>query len=117
MIFIHEIGIGQKIKEARKKQKISRAELADSVAITEQYLGEIERGKRIPSLEVYVNLVNTLQISSDVCLRSSSGNSLYYIYKEILEIVTLLQRLSQMQVRMILSVIKILVSYIEHEHT
>ncbi len=116
MISIDEVGIGKKIKEARKNQKVSRAALAESVAITEQYLGEIERGKRIPSLEVYVNLVNTLQISSDVCLRSSNCNSLYYIYNEILEIVTLLQRLSQTQVSMILSVIKILVSYMECEH-
>ncbi|MCI8610770.1 MAG: helix-turn-helix transcriptional regulator [Clostridiales bacterium] len=117
MICIDKIGIGKKIKETRKNQNISRAALSESAAITEQYLGEIERGKRIPSLEVYVNLVNTLQISSDVCLRSSKCNSLHYIYNEILEIVTLLQKLSQTQVSMILSVIKILVSYMEYERT
>ena len=117
MISINEVGIGQKIKETRKNQNVSRAVLAESVAITEQYLGEIERGKRIPSLEVYVNLVNTLQISSDVCLRSSDCQSLYYIYNEILEIVALLQKLSQTQVSMILSVIQVFVAYMECEHT
>ncbi len=115
MISIDELHMGQRIKEARKNQKISRGTLADLVAITEQYLGEIERGKRIPSLEVYVNLVNALQISSDVCLKSNDCGSLHYIHNESLEIVHLLQGLSQRQVHVVLSIVQNLIDYMQKE--
>lgn len=115
MIPIHEIHMGKRIKEARKNQKISREALADLVAITEQYLGEIERGKRIPSLEVYVNLINALQISSDVCLKDNDCGSLQYIQNESLEILQMLQGLSPAQVHVVLSIVQDLIDYMQKE--
>jgi len=68
--------MGDRIKAARKKKHLTQGELAEMVDITQFYMGEIERGVKTPSLDLFVRLVDVLDVSADYLLRDivSVGN-------------------------------------------
>ena len=55
--------LGKRIKDARKKLKLTQEKLAEKANISNVYLGEIERGIKIPN-DVYQNIFEYL-FSSD----------------------------------------------------
>lgn len=62
------IAIGQRIRQARKKHKQTQEELAKQVGLSASFLGHIERGTRIMSLETLEALCKALLISADYLL-------------------------------------------------
>lgn len=54
--------IGQKIRNLRTDQKLSQAQLADSLGISARYLGEVEAGKRNLSFGILYAIANRLAI-------------------------------------------------------
>ena len=52
--------IGLRIKALRNKKGLTQEHLAETVGITPQYLGNIERGKENPTLKTFINLSNGL---------------------------------------------------------
>lgn len=61
--------IGRRIKEARQKVGFSQSELAEAINVTVSTISTIERGVRAPSLEVLVNILETLGTSADLVLQ------------------------------------------------
>lgn len=61
--------IGRRIKEARQKAGFSQSELAEAIDVTVSTISTIERGVRAPSLEVLVNILETLGTSADLVLQ------------------------------------------------
>lgn len=57
--------MGRRIRGLRKQQGLTQAELAQQVGISTSFMGHIERGTRIASLETLVGLSHTLQVSLD----------------------------------------------------
>lgn len=55
--------IGNKIKEARKTAKLSQAELAEKVGISEKHISNIERGLNLPDLDNFFNILRVLKLS------------------------------------------------------
>ena len=68
--------MGNRIKETRKKLGLTQEELAEKLEITPCYVGEIERDVKMPSLELFIKIVNVLDVSADYLLRDivSVGN-------------------------------------------
>ncbi|MBQ8414493.1 MAG: helix-turn-helix transcriptional regulator [Clostridia bacterium] len=68
--------IGDRIKAARKKLNLTQEALAERVDVTLYYMGEIERGVKTPSLDLFIRLVEVLDVSADYLLRDtvSTGN-------------------------------------------
>ena len=68
--------IGDRIKAARKKLNLTQEVLAERVDVTLYYMGEIERGVKTPSLDLFIRLVEVLDVSADYLLRDtvSTGN-------------------------------------------
>ena len=60
--------IGLRIKERRKEAGLSQEALADRINITPEYLGKIERGERMPSTPVLIELSKKLGRSIDYFL-------------------------------------------------
>lgn len=71
---INQIAFGRKIRDAREKMGISRSDFAEQVDISTNFLGDIERGVKLPSLPNLVLMVNILKISIDVLLCDSLNN-------------------------------------------
>ncbi len=71
-----KLTIGDRIKVARKKLNLTQEALAEKVDITLYYMGEIERGEKTPSLDLFIRLVEVLDVSADYLLRDtvSTGN-------------------------------------------
>ena len=53
---------GEVLKVQRKVRKITQRELAVKVELDKTYISMLERGVRKPSLEVAINIANTLEI-------------------------------------------------------
>ena len=53
---------GEVLRVQRKIRKITQKELAVKVELDKTYISMLERGVRKPSLEVAINIANTLQI-------------------------------------------------------
>ena len=57
--------LGSIIKDARKKQGLTREQLAEKVNITPRYLISIENEKKKPSYDVLFKIIRELAIMSD----------------------------------------------------
>ncbi len=60
--------IGNNIKKYRTSKKITQEALARKTKLTQPYIGMIERGEKIPSLETLINILNALEVSADMVL-------------------------------------------------
>ncbi len=65
------IGLGRRIKSARRALNLTQEELAGRVGISLSFLGHIERGSRKASMETLVKLANALGESLDQLMRDS----------------------------------------------
>lgn len=61
--------IGDRIKESRKKLNLTQEQLAEKLDITVTYVSEIERNLKLPSMSLFIKLVETLDVASDYLLR------------------------------------------------
>lgn len=62
-MYIDKNFIGQKIKEFRKKEKLSQAELAEKVGLSDKHIGRIEAGRYFPNFLNFLNILEVLNIS------------------------------------------------------
>lgn len=65
------VSLGKRMKIKRRAKKISQEELAKSVRISISFYGNIERGKRIPSIDTLVAIANALGVGTDYLLAES----------------------------------------------
>jgi transcriptional regulator with XRE-family HTH domain len=61
--------IGQRIKQYREAAGLKQDELAKQVGLSITYISALERGVKLPKLETFIRIVNTLKIPSDYLLR------------------------------------------------
>ena len=62
--------IGARICQARKAMKLSQNELAEMVNISPSHMSDIENGKKIVKLDIFMRLTEALQVSADWLLRT-----------------------------------------------
>ena len=60
--------IGRNIRKYRTEHKLKQDELAEKAGLSSNYIGMVERGEKIPSLESLINILNSLEISADMVL-------------------------------------------------
>ncbi len=70
---------GLRIRTLRRQLKMTQEELAAEVGISASFMGHIERGTRVASLETLVALCTTLRVTPQYLLQSSLGNDEYNI--------------------------------------
>ena len=75
--------MGQRIKQARKAQHLTQAQLAQLVGLSSAFLGHIERGTRKASLETVKALCKALNVSSDYLIGLSDESAIRAILGDI----------------------------------
>ena len=65
------MSIGTNIRGLREAKQLTQEKLAEKVGISPSFLGHIERGTRVASLETLVALCNELSVSPDYLLSAS----------------------------------------------
>lgn len=78
-----KFALGKKLREARLRKGYTQEVLAEKAEIGAMYLGEIERGSKMPSLNIFVKLVEALDISADYILRDELSSGKAFIFDEI----------------------------------
>lgn len=63
--------IGKKLKSYRAKRGWTIAECSERIGISARYLADIERGDKVPKLETFIQILNTLTASADDVLQDS----------------------------------------------
>lgn len=66
--------IGKNIRKFREIKKLRQEDLAEKTDLTTNYIGMIERGEKIPSLETFINILNSLGVSADMVLSDVHDN-------------------------------------------
>ena len=63
--------MGKRMKAKRHMLHMTQQEVAQAVMITASYYGNIERGKRMPSIDTLVDIANVLKVGTDYLLAES----------------------------------------------
>ena len=63
--------MGKKLKSYRAKCGWSLKECSERIGISTRYLADIERGDKVPKLETFLLILNTLNASADDVLQDS----------------------------------------------
>ena len=82
------IEIGKRIRDIRTNKKMSQADLADKANISLSQVSDIETGKSSMRLTTFIGIVEALQVSADVLLRTDipEVNNIYKSeFAELLE--------------------------------
>lgn len=87
---MNKVSMGSRIREERLKSNLTQEQLAECVNVSTAYIGQIERGERNASLEILVQIVNTLGITIDYVLEESYVNKyndtrMLFMIKRMLE--------------------------------
>ena len=68
---VNSKSLGKKLRSYRAKRGWSIKECSEKVGISTRYLADIERGDKVPKLETFVHILNTLSASADDVLQDS----------------------------------------------
>lgn len=63
--------LGNRIRNSRREMGLTQEELAEKAGISASFLGHIERGSRVASLETLVDLCNLLGVTPQYLLSAS----------------------------------------------
>lgn len=63
--------LGARVRIARRSAGLTQEELSEKVGISASFLGHIERGTRVASLETLIGLCNTLNVTPEYLLSAS----------------------------------------------
>ena len=75
--------LGERIREERLRLHLTQAQLAESVDISDTYMGAIERGERSLTLDTLVRLVNRLGVTVDYLRTARTTVTLNTLSKEM----------------------------------
>ena len=63
--------LGRRIRQIRRESNMTQEQLAEKLGISASFMGHIERGTRVPSLETLVMICNELDVTPDFLLSAS----------------------------------------------
>lgn len=78
--------LGTRLREARKKKDFTQQMLADAVGVSEIYISQLERGMKLPSLALFIQIITALDISADYILRDTVPTGKDFVYEEVAEL-------------------------------
>ena len=74
---------GRRLREQRKAKDLTIDQLAEMIGISPNYLGDVERGHKLPSMKTTICIINTLDISADILLRDDVNKAGYIADEEV----------------------------------
>lgn len=75
--------MGDRIKDTRKKRGLTQENLAEKLDISVEYVSQIERGMKMPSMQIFIKLIEILDVSADYLLRDTVSTRNLYGDKQI----------------------------------
>ena len=78
--------IGENIRKERKRQLLTIEKLAEKAGITDNFLGKIERGDGVPSLQTIDSIACALDVSIDFLKGNNEHSTEYQFINSLMEI-------------------------------
>lgn len=63
--------LGKKVRQGRLKKDMTQFALAEEIGVSQNFLGDIERGIKAPSITTAIRLANVLDMSLDALFADS----------------------------------------------
>lgn len=102
----HRSQFAKRVRRLRKNAKLSLEKAAERADITANFWGDVERGKKVPSLDTIVAMAKGLSLSPRILLSLDREEDELDLRKRI---ETLLDRSSPQQLELIQRVVSVLV--------
>lgn len=71
----------QRLASLRREAGLSQAELADRIDVSKEFVSRMERGKALPAINTFVNLVQALRCSADELLNETERSETADAYR------------------------------------
>ena len=71
--------LGQRIREQRKEKGQTIEQFAERVDLSANYVGDLERGVKIPKLETFIRIVEVLDVSATIVIDFDSIERLDFL--------------------------------------
>lgn len=77
---------GERLKFERRKQKLTQQALAEKIGSKQDYIAQLEKGVRNPSLGTVINLLAALDVSADALIfgNADDENDIFKKFNEFL---------------------------------
>lgn len=75
--------LGQRIREQRREKGWTMDKLAEKADQSVNYVGDLERGVKTPSLDTFIRIVEALDVPADVLIRDSAAHASYVADDEL----------------------------------
>lgn len=82
---MERVALGKRIRESRIKKGYTQHDLAEQADVGVVYISEIERGIKMPSLNIFIKIMDALDVSADYILRDELSTGKEYVCMEITE--------------------------------
>ena len=77
-MYFNSVCFGQQLRRLRLEHHFTQEQLAEQIEVGFQFIGLLERGCRVPSVDTILRLCNVLDCTPDVLLQDSlSGQNIY----------------------------------------
>lgn len=104
------LALGKRIREERLKLNLTQERLAESIDVSNSYIGQIERGERSLTLETLIKITNRLGVTIDYLLKESISIEDENIMNQLKQ---LFNGRSHKQKQMALDILKVMFSHID----
>ncbi|WP_422449089.1 helix-turn-helix domain-containing protein [Thermoanaerobacterium sp. DL9XJH110] len=103
--------IGKKIRHIRLKQNLTQEELGEKANLHYSYIGQMERGDKVPSLKTLNKIAKALNVSLDYVLEGTKNcEESCSADDSISELIHLLKSRPPKQMEMLISIFKTIIA-------
>lgn len=109
--------IGRRIKEARHKLSLTQEELGDRARLHYSYIGQVERGNKVPSLKTLKKIAAALNVRLEFLLEDAPEREMSPQHLLAQELVATVKNSSPEDIRMYIKIIRQIQSRIRDVNT
>lgn len=98
--------IGRRIKEARHKLGLTQEELGERARLHYSYIGQVERGNKVPSLKTLKKIAQALNIRIEILLEDSQEKEISPQHLLTQELMATIRNAAPEDIRMYIKIIR-----------
>lgn len=98
--------IGRRIKEARHKLSLTQEELGDRAKLHYSYIGQVERGNKVPSLKTLKKIAAALNVRLELLLEDAPEREMSPQHLLAQELTAIVKNSSPEDIRMYIRIIR-----------
>ncbi|MEW4370979.1 helix-turn-helix domain-containing protein [Paenibacillus kandeliae] len=102
--------LGKRIREERKRLNLTQEKLAERIDLSEAYIGQIERGERILSLDTLLKITDQFGVTVDYLINNSLDSNDDQFLNQLKKI--MIDR-SIKEKKMILDVLRVMLAHVD----